>query len=134
MENNNIYYLLDYDGNFHNVYYISKELQISVTEEEKECCRYTEEEALRAKYILNKKGQTVFQVLVTNRKQMKNRTKFPEDFEREAQKDYIYLLEEEVRLKKEINEEENRLPAKIKAPTKIKEKDEESESNALPFQ
>ena len=60
---------------------------------------------------------------------------FNEDFERESAKDFIYLQEEERLLMKEINEEENRLPAKIyilgELPSKLKE--DEAECNTLPF-
>ena len=58
-----------------------------------------------------------------------------EDFERESLKDFVYLLEEQVLLMKEINEEEHRLPANIyivgELPPKLKE--DEVEHNSLPF-
>lgn len=59
---------------------------------------------------------------------------FSEDFEREALKDSVYLLEEQQRIMQEINEEENRLPAKITILTPLPEpKQDELESNTLPF-
>ena len=65
---------------------------------------------------------------------MQNSQKFPEDFEREALKDSVYLLEEQQRIMQEINEEENRLPAKITILTPLPEpKQDELESNTLPF-
>ena len=61
---------------------------------------------------------------------------FSEDFEREALKDSVYLLEEQQRIMQEINEEEHRLPAKIEIigdlPPKKKEENE-VERNTLPF-
>ena len=66
---------------------------------------------------------------------MQNSQKFPEDFEREALKDSVYLLEEQQRIMQEINEEENRLPAKITLLTPLPEhkQDNEPEVNTLPF-
>lgn len=60
---------------------------------------------------------------------------FSEDFEREALKDSVYLLEEQQRIMQEINEEENRLPAKITLLTPLPEpkQDNEPEVNTLPF-
>lgn len=59
---------------------------------------------------------------------------FSEDFEREALKDSVYLLEEQQRIMQEINEEENRLPAKITILTLLPEpKQDESQVNTLPF-
>ena len=59
---------------------------------------------------------------------------FPEDFEREAQKDVVYLLEEQQRIMQEINEEEHRLPATITLLTPLPEPtQDESEVNRLPF-
>ena len=59
---------------------------------------------------------------------------FPEDFEREALKDSVYLLEEQQRIMQEINEEEYRLPAKITLLTPLPEPvTNESEVNRLPF-
>lgn len=59
---------------------------------------------------------------------------FSEDFEREALKDSVYLLEEQQRIMQEINEEEHRLPAKITLLTPLPEpKQDELESNTLPF-
>jgi len=59
---------------------------------------------------------------------------FSEDFEREALKDSVYLLEEQQRIMQEINEEENRLPAKITLLTPLPEpKQDESQVNTLPF-
>lgn len=60
---------------------------------------------------------------------------FSEDFEREALKDVVYLLEEQQRIMQEINEEENRLPAKITLLTPLPEpkQDNEPEVNTLPF-
>ncbi len=59
---------------------------------------------------------------------------FSEDFEREALKDSVYLLEEQQRIMQEINEEENRLPAKITILTPLPEpKQDESQVNTLPF-
>jgi len=53
------------------------------------------------------------------------------DFEREFLKDYIYLLEENMILDKEIQKEmHSRKPAKIIV---ITEKVEENEHNPLPF-
>ena len=61
-------------------------------------------------------------------------TNFPEDFEREALKDSVYLLEEQQRIMQEINEEEHRLPAKITLLTPLPESTpNESEVNTLPF-
>ena len=72
--------------------------------------------------------------LDTKREQMTNQKKFPEDFEREALKDSVYLLEEQQRIMQEINEEEHRLPAKITLLTPLPEpKQDELESNTLPF-
>ena len=65
---------------------------------------------------------------------MQTPTNFSEDFEREALKDSVYLLEEQQRIMQEINEEENRLPAKITILTPLPEpKQDELESNTLPF-
>jgi hypothetical protein len=65
---------------------------------------------------------------------MQTPTNFSEDFEREALKDCVYLLEEQQRIMQEINEEEHRLPAKITLLTPLPEpKQDESEVNALPF-
>lgn len=65
---------------------------------------------------------------------MTKHQKFPEDFEREALKDSVYLLEEQQRIMQEINEEEHRLPAKITLLTPLPEpKQDELESNTLPF-
>ena len=65
---------------------------------------------------------------------MTNTKNFPEDFEREALKDSVYLREEQERIMQEINEEEYRLPATITLLTPLPEpKKEESEANALPF-
>ena len=59
---------------------------------------------------------------------------FPEDFEREALKDSVYLYEEQQRIMQEINEEEHRLPATITLLTPLPEpKKDESEANPLPF-
>lgn len=59
---------------------------------------------------------------------------FSEDFEREALKDSVYLLEEQQRIMQEINEEEYRLPAKITLLTPLPEpKQDESQVNTLPF-
>ncbi len=59
---------------------------------------------------------------------------FSEDFEREALKDSVYLLEEQQRIMQEINEEEHRLPAKITLLTPLPEpKQDESQVNTLPF-
>ena len=62
--------------------------------------------------------------------------KFPEDFEREALRDAIYLQEEQEMIMREINKEEHRLPAKIEIignlPPK-KEEENEVERNTLPF-
>lgn len=59
---------------------------------------------------------------------------FSEDFEREALKDSVYLLEEQQRILQEINEEEHRLPAKITLLTPLPESTtNESEVNTLPF-
>lgn len=59
---------------------------------------------------------------------------FSEDFEREALKDSVYLLEEQQRILQEINEEEYRLPAKITLLTPLPEpKQDESQVNTLPF-
>ena len=59
---------------------------------------------------------------------------FSEDFEREALKDSVYLLEEQQRILQEINEEEYRLPAKITLLTPLPEpKQDESKANPLPF-
>lgn len=59
-----------------------------------------------------------------------------EDYEREALKDRMYILEEEKKIIQEINEEEHRIPAKIEV-TYIKnpEKQETNEpkSEPLPF-
>ena len=74
--------------------------------------------------------------LDTKRKQMTNQQKFPEDFEREAFKDAIYLQEEQEMIMREINEEEHRLPATITiiGPLPEKKKEEnEVERNTLPF-
>ena len=68
---------------------------------------------------------------------MTNHQKFPEDFEREALKDAVYLLEEQQRIMQEINEEEHRLPAKIEIigdlPPLKKKEENEVERNTLPF-
>lgn len=69
---------------------------------------------------------------------MKNQQKFPEDFEREALKDSVYLqaarLEEEATIMKEIMEDENRLPATIEIiGTLPKLKKDEVERDTLPF-
>lgn len=65
---------------------------------------------------------------------MLNQQKFPEDFEREALKDSVYLREEQERIMQEINEEENRLPAKITVITPLPEtKKDEHQVNPLPF-
>ena len=59
---------------------------------------------------------------------------FSEDFEREALKDSVYLLEEQQRILQEIHEEEYRLPAKITLLTPLPEpKQDESQVNTLPF-
>lgn len=67
---------------------------------------------------------------------MTHSKEFPEDFEREALKDSLYLQEEQERIIREINEEEHRLPATIKIigtlPPKQKEENE-AERNTLPF-
>ena len=60
--------------------------------------------------------------------------KFPEDFEREAQKDFIYLYEEQRLLMQEIAQE--KLPAKIEIIGElppIKTNKDEAEHNTLPF-
>lgn len=66
-------------------------------------------------------------------KNITNHQKFPEDFEMEAKKDFIYLLEEETLAIKEILEEEHRLPAKIEIigtlPPKKREKHEVERNN-----
>lgn len=65
---------------------------------------------------------------------MTNQQKFPEDFEREALKDSVYLREEQERIMQEINEEEHRLPANITLITPLPEpKQDESQVNTLPF-
>jgi hypothetical protein len=65
---------------------------------------------------------------------MQTPTNFSEDFEREALKDVVYLLEEQQRIMQEINEEEHRLPAKITLLTPLPEpKQDESKVNTLPF-
>lgn len=59
----------------------------------------------------------------------------PEDFEREAAKDVVYLLEEQQQIMKEINEDEHRLPAIvhiIEEQPKPK-KNEPVERDTLPF-
>ncbi len=67
---------------------------------------------------------------------MKNSQKFPEDFEREHLKDFVYLQEEQQEIINEINKEEHRLPATIEIigdlPPKQKE-EHETERNTLPF-
>jgi hypothetical protein len=61
---------------------------------------------------------------------------FSEDFEREHLKESVYLqaaqAEKEQRIMREINEEENRLPAKITLLTPVHNHDE-SKVNPLPF-
>lgn len=61
---------------------------------------------------------------------------FPEDFEREAQKDFVYLYEEQQMIMKEIIAEENKLPAKIyvfmELPKPIQDENK-VEHNTLPF-
>lgn len=65
---------------------------------------------------------------------MTNTKNFPEDFEREALKDSVYLLEEQQRIMQEINEEEHRLPATITLLTPLPEPmQDESKVNPLPF-
>ena len=66
---------------------------------------------------------------------MTKHQKFPEDFEREALKDSVYLREEQERIMQEINEEEYRLPAKITLITPLPEpkQDNEHQANTLPF-
>ena len=65
---------------------------------------------------------------------MTNQQKFPEDFEREALKDSVYLQEEQERIMQEINEEEHRLPASITLITPLPEpKQDEHQANTLPF-
>lgn len=65
---------------------------------------------------------------------MTKHQKFPEDFERDALKDSVYLLEEQERIMQEINEEEHRLPANITLLTPLPEtKKDESQVNPLPF-
>ena len=66
--------------------------------------------------------------------------KFSEDFERESQKDFVYLLEaqrlEEEQIIKEIMEEESsRKPAQIVLirPAKIQIDEEKDKSDILPF-
>jgi len=66
---------------------------------------------------------------------MTNHQNFPEDFEREAAKNVVYLLEEQEMIIKEINEEEHRLPAKvyiIEEQPKPKE-NESVKRDTLPF-
>lgn len=71
-----------------------------------------------------------FGMMMTKNNHMKT-----EDFEREHLKDFVYLqaarVEEEIRIMQEINEEENRLPAKITLLPEMKKN--EPESNPLPF-
>lgn len=71
------------------------------------------------------------------REQMTNQNNFPDDFEREALKDSVYLqadqYEKERQLMQEINEEENRLPAKITVIYENKPQPDELKDNALPF-
>lgn len=73
---------------------------------------------------------------MTNVIAMKNSQKFPEDFEREHLKDFIYLQEQQQEIINEINKEEHRLPATIEIigdlPPKKKEENE-VERNTLPF-
>ena len=72
--------------------------------------------------------------LDTKREQMTNQKKFPEDFEREALKDSVYLLEEQQAIMKNIMEEEARKPAKIyivNLPETAPKKDDTA--NVLPF-
>lgn len=65
---------------------------------------------------------------------MTNQQKFPDDFEREQLKDFIYLQEEQEMIMREINEEEHRLPAKITIIGELpKLKTDEVERNHLPF-
>lgn len=65
---------------------------------------------------------------------MTKHQKFPDDFEREALKDSVYLLEEQERIMQEINKEEHRLPANITLLTPLPEtKKDESQVNPLPF-
>lgn len=72
--------------------------------------------------------------LDTKRKQMITNQNFHEDFEREALKDSVYLLEEQDRIMQEINKEENRLPATIEIiGTLPKLNTDEVECNTLPF-
>jgi hypothetical protein len=59
---------------------------------------------------------------------------FSEDFEREALKDSVYLLEEQQRIMQEINEDEHRLPAKVTVIYETKpQPHDELKDNALPF-
>lgn len=68
-------------------------------------------------------------------KMTKNNCMKTEDFEREHLRDVVYLqaaqAEEEARIMQEINEEENRLPAKITLLPELKKN--EPEINPLPF-
>lgn len=65
---------------------------------------------------------------------MKHSQKFPDDFERDALRDAIYLQEEQEMIMREINEEEHRLPAKITIIGELpKLKTDEVERNHLPF-
>lgn len=62
-----------------------------------------------------------------------------EDWEREAQKDFVYLLEQKMLMEEEyrqwLTKEENRKPALIKVTDidKILEKDEALKHHILPF-
>lgn len=56
------------------------------------------------------------------------------DYEHESQKDFVYLLEEQMQLEQEFWAEMNRKPAKIVVINESKTVHNESqESNVLPF-
>jgi hypothetical protein len=57
-----------------------------------------------------------------------------QDFEHESQKDFVYLLEQQMQLEQEFWAEMNRKPAKIEIINESKTVHNESqESNILPF-
>lgn len=59
---------------------------------------------------------------------------FPEDFEREAAKDLVYLLEEQQAIMKEIMEDEARKPAKIYIVQTLETAPKQNDTaNILPF-
>ena len=56
------------------------------------------------------------------------------DYEHESQKDFVYLLEEQMQLEQDFWKEMNRKPAKIEVINESKTVHNESqESNVLPF-